>query len=232
MNRQLVDYWPKMRGARPSPRAAFREDPFMFLLALVAATTSIAALLLHLAGITRMPYTLSFITVPGMILLLYVRIWAGRAERHAIMRRLSAGFAAGILGLAAYNLVRWIAGSLLAIHTSPFYSVYIFGSLITGQTRESALAIVLGWAYHISNGITFAIIYALLAGPARWHYGLLWGLVLEIAMLTIYPSSTLLRPPELMPFAIISLVAHASYGTVIGLYVHWRCSRPVVGASR
>ncbi|HCT79337.1 MAG TPA: hypothetical protein DGT23_22805 [Micromonosporaceae bacterium] len=209
----------------PSPARAYREDPILFLLTLAAAASSIASLLLHLAGIVRMPYTLSFLTVPGVILLLCIRIWAGRAGRHEILARLQAGFVAGLLGLVAYNAARWVVGTLLAVKMSPFYSIYIFGSLITGAGEDSVAAAAFGWAYHISNGITFGIIYALLAGPARWWYGLGWGLVLELTMLLIYPSSSILRPPSLAPFVTTSLISHALFGAVIGIYVQWRLTR-------
>jgi hypothetical protein len=94
-----------------SPLAAYREDPLLFLLTLSAAVTSIAALLLQLAGIIRMPYTLSFVTAPGMIFLLCVQIWAGRAGRPLIVNRLRVGFVAGLIGLVAYNGTRWVVGT-------------------------------------------------------------------------------------------------------------------------
>jgi hypothetical protein len=181
-----------------------------------AAATSIVALLVHLAGLIRMPYTLSFVTAPGMIFLLGLLAMAGRVRRPVIMTRLRVGFVAGILGLVAYNATRWLVGLVLSVKMSPFYSIYIFGALITGKPTGTAAAAVAGWLYHISNGVTFAIIYTLVAGPARWWFGLLWGLVLETAMLLIYPANAILRPPVLLPFVVVSLISHAMYGTVIG----------------
>jgi hypothetical protein len=198
-----------------SPLAAYREDPRLFVLTLGAAVTSIAALLLHLVGIIRMPYTLSFLTAPGMIFLLCVQIWAGRAGRLLIVNRLRVGFVAGLIGLVAYNGARWVMGMFLS--TSPFYSISIFGSLITAKPAESTTAAVAGWLYHISNGVTFGIMYTLIAGPARWWFGLAWGAALELAMLTIYPASTILQPPALAPFVIVSLISHALFGAVIGV---------------
>jgi hypothetical protein len=197
--------------------AAFREDPVLFLLTLGAAATSIVALLVHLAGLIRMPYTLSFVTAPGMVFLLGLMVLAGRVRRPVIMTRLRTGFLAGILGLVAYNAARWLVGMFLSVRMSPFYSIYIFGSLITGKPTGTAAAAVAGWLYHLSNGVTFAIIYTLVAGPAHWWFGLLWGLALETAMLLIYPASAILRPPALLPFVVVSLVSHATYGAVIGL---------------
>jgi hypothetical protein len=106
--------------------------------------------------------------------------------------------------------------TLLSLQTSPFYSIYIFGSLITTKPADATVTAVAGWIYHISNGVTFAIMYTLIAGPARWWFGLLWGLLLESAMLIIYPSSTILRPPALAPFIVVSLISHAVYGATVG----------------
>lgn len=198
-----------------SPLAAYREDPLFFLLTLGAAATSIAALLLQVVGIIRMPYTLSFLTAPGMTFLLCVQVWAGRARRPLIVNRLRVGVAAGLIGLLAYNGTRWVLGIFLP--SSPFYSIAIFGKLITANPAESIIASVAGWLYHISNGVTFGIIYTLILGPARWWFGLAWGLVLELAMLIIYPASTLLQPRALAPFVIVSLASHALFGAVIGV---------------
>ena len=200
-----------------SPFLAYRDEPVLFGVTFLAAVTSIAALLLQLAGITRMPYTLSFLTAPGMILILCIMIWAGRSGRAILVNRIRVGFAAGIIGLVAYNATRWLLGMALSLPTSPFYSIYVFGTLITGQPPDSAAALFAGICYHVSNGITFAIMYTLVAGRARWWFGLLWGAVLEIAMLLIYPATNLLRPPVLAPFVVISLISHAVYGTVLGV---------------
>jgi hypothetical protein len=197
--------------------AAYREDPVLFLLTLSAAATSILALLLQLAGVIRMPYTLAFVTGPCMVFLLSLQIRSGRIHRPLIINRLRVGFMAGVLGLVAYNATRWIVATLLSLKTSPFYSIFIFGALITTEPADSLAAAIAGWTYHISNGVTFAIIYALIAGPARWWYGLLWGMILESAMLVVYPASTILRPPALAPFVVVSLISHALYGATVGV---------------
>jgi hypothetical protein len=59
--------------------------------------------------------------------------------------------------------------------------------------------------------------YTLVAGPARWWFGLAWGAILEIAMLVIYPSSNLLQPPSMTPFVAVSLMSHAVYGSALGV---------------
>jgi hypothetical protein len=200
-----------------SPFLAYRESPALFGATFVAAVTSITALLLHLAGIIRMPYTLSFLTTPGMILILCIQIWAGHSGRPVLVNRIRVGFAGGLVALVAYNATRWVCGMFLSLPASPFYSIYTFGTLITGEPADSPTALIAGVLYHISNGTTFAIMYTLVAGPARWWFGLAWGATLELAMLVIYPSSSLLRPPALAPFIGVSLLSHAVYGSVLGV---------------
>jgi hypothetical protein len=212
-----------------SPLSAYREDPLLFLLALGAAATSIAALLLQLAGVIRMPYTLSLVTAPSMIFLLSMQIRAGRAHRRLIINRLRVGFVAGLIGLVAYNATRWVVAMLLSLKTSPFYSIYIFGALITAKPADTLVAAVAGWLYHISNGVTFSIMYTLIAGPARWWFGLLWGLILESIMLIIYPSSAILRPPALAPFVVVSLISHALYGATVGVVAQRHALAPTSG---
>src|SRR5215218_3735791 len=148
-----------------SPFLSYRDDPALFAATFAAAVTSIAALLLHLAGVIRMPYTLSFLTAPGMILILCIQIWAGRSGRTVLVNRIRVGLVAGIVGLVAYNTTRWVCGVLLSLSTSPFYSIHIFGTLITGRPAGSSAALLAGVLYHISTGITFAIMYTLVAGP-------------------------------------------------------------------
>jgi hypothetical protein len=216
---------------KETPLAAYREDPRLFLVTLGAAASSIAALLLHLVDVIRMPYTLSFVTLPSMIFLVCLLVLVGKADRPIIAGRLRSGLAAGLLGLLAYNGTRWILGLALGLGTGPFYSISIFGSLITGKPLGSPASDVAGWMYHLSNGVTFAIMYTLVAGPARWWFGLLWGAVLEIAMLVVYPSSTILRPPALAPFVVVSLTSHAVFGTVIGLVAQARSPARLGGSS-
>src|SRR5437879_3778219 len=93
-------------GSTLSPAATSRSDLPLLLLVLGACFTSIAALLLHAAGWLRMPYAVSFITLPGMVLLLTLFAWTGRTDRRLMYNRLATGAAAGVAGLVAYDLIR------------------------------------------------------------------------------------------------------------------------------
>ena len=96
----------------------------------------------------------------------------------------------------------------------PFKTHPIFGWMITGYPIESSIAIISGWAYHFWNGFSFAIMYTLLAGPAKIYYAVLWALFLEIAWLTALPSA--LNLTMKMDLIIVSIVGHIAYGLVLG----------------
>jgi hypothetical protein len=198
------------------PAAPEGRDLPLLLIALAAAGSSIAALLLHAAGWIRMPYTVSFVTLPGMVLLACLGAWARRARRALLLNRLVVGTLAGMAGLLAYDGTRWLVQVALPMEFDAFYSMAAFGNLMTGYPHDASVAIASGWAYHVSNGLTFGIAYALLAGPARWYWGLAWGLVLELGMVTVYPS--LFRLSSLQGFLVVSVVGHAAYGGTLGAF--------------
>lgn len=205
------------RGSRLRPAVESWQDLPLLLLTIGAAATSIAALLLHAAHWIRMPYTISFATLPGLVTIVCIAIWAGLSDRKLMFNRIAVGTTAGTMGLLAYDLSRLLFQILLPGHFSAFYSITAFGSLITGQRPTTYFAVVLGWAYHVSNGLTFAIIYSLLAGPIRWWYGLIMATILELGMLLVYPSMPLLRPSSFGVFVATSIGGHAAYGAVVGL---------------
>ena len=210
----------------PSPAAVSRRDIPLLLLILAAAFSSIAALLLHAAGWLRMPYAVSFITLPGMVLLFGVFTWAGRTDRQLIVNRLATGAAAGVAGLAAYDLIRLAVQDLLPLHFNGFGVMAAFGHFMTGQPLHSPASVAAGWAYHISNGLNFAIAYAMVAGPARWWWGLLWGATLQLAMTSVYPG--LFEIKSWTGFIVESVVGHTAYGAVLGLW----CQRFAAPARR
>jgi hypothetical protein len=206
------------------PAVGGRGDVPLILVTLAACFASIAALLLHWLGWIAMPYAVSFITLPGMILLVAITAWARRSRRELLVNRIVVGTVAGLLGLVAYDLVRWLVAVALPLDFVPFMSMQAFGHFITGEPIGSGPAFVTGWAYHISNGLTFAIAYSLVAGPARWWWGLIWGTTLQLAMTAVYP--TLFALPSVPHFLVVSIIGHAVYGSVLG----WWCERKAMPA--
>jgi hypothetical protein len=202
-----------------------RSDLILLAIALASAASSIAALLLHAVGWVAMPYAISYVTLPGMVLLLCVLVWAKAVNRRLLLNRLLVGTIGGALGLFAYDVGRWLIQTLFPLEFDAFLPILSFGSLITGDPVTSASASLAGWAYHISNGWTFALVYALIAGPARWWYGLIWGGMLEVGMLLVYPI--LFSQINYPPFLVVSIAGHVLYGSVLGLFCQHHAMRGV-----
>ena len=181
------------------------------------ASTSGLAILLHTFGPVPLRFAAPFIALPAMIILVGSVLLRRRLyERlHAFA---SVTLSGGIYGLAAtlvYDLVRpaikWIAG----YQFNPFRAMPVFGMLITGLPQTDPLAIAIGWIYHFWNGISFAIMFALVRPQGGAILGMLWGLGLQGLMMFTYPHLLQLRL-ETPGFMMMGIIGHAFWGLVLG----------------
>jgi hypothetical protein len=203
-------------NAAGGPPRSRRETLILLISALVAGFASSAAFFLHMFGLIRMPFFVNFFGMPLIVLILTIGLYSW--QRHLpFWRRLRAGLLAGLLGLIAYDLSRLIFYKSGLFNYYPFHAIPKLGALVTGLTPEATSSIYVGWGYHIWNGFSYAVIYALVAGPAKWYWGVAWAMILEIMMLLSYPTFLAVKMDA--PFVGISLFGHLCYGTVIGLTV-------------
>lgn len=139
--------------------------------------------------------------------------------RRALGRRVGHGVLAAVLATAAYDLTRLVITSTVTTAVDPFVAWPLFGQLLTGAPRDSAVAAGVGFLYHVVNGLGFGIAYVLVfrrPGPVS---GLVWGMGLELAMALLYPSW--LRIDALREFLTMSVVGHVAYGVTLGLVAAW-----------
>lgn len=200
-------------GGPPRPRT---ETLLMYAVGLLCAFASTAAFFLHVLGVMRMPFFVNFVGMPAIILMMIVSLYSWQ-RRLPFWKRMRAGIIAGALGLIAYDALRFAIYKSGIISFYPFHAIARLGSLMTGEPPEAGAAIFAGWLYHYWNGFSFAIIYALVAGPAMWYWGVAWAMMLEIGMLATYPTFLAIRDD--WAFRTISLLGHLVYGVTIGLTV-------------
>jgi hypothetical protein len=78
---------------------------------------------------------------------------------------------------------------------------------------------LVGWAYHFSNGVTFGVMYAMMVNGQwrrRWPVAIVFAVGLELAMLfTPYPATFGIRVTE--TFVVVTLTAHLIFGVTMGL---------------
>jgi len=124
---------------------------------------------------------------------------------------------------AAYDLTRLALVAVLGMDLRPFEAVPLFGQLLTGAPAHSPVAVAVGVAYHLSNGVGFGVAFAMVAGRRGIGAGVAWALVLEAIMLTLYPGWLDIR--SIREFASVSMLGHVAYGGVLG----WMARRLLTG---
>jgi hypothetical protein len=134
--------------------------------------------------------------------------------RRRLRARLRAGAAAGLVATLAYDSVRYGVVALFSLSFEPFHVLPIFGRLFVGTSAPEGLAVVVGLAYHLANGIGFGIAYALIVRRPSIATGVAWGIGLELCMALLYPSW--LRIVALREFLAVSAIGHVVYGGVLG----------------
>lgn len=184
-------------------------------LAVICASVSGAALIIHALGWLPLYFLIEVLAVPSLLGLMLVGVIARRINGGVLFNRLAVGMWAGLVATLAYDAVRWLLLQVGVINFDPYLSHPVFGMLITGLPESSLTAIVVGWLYHFWNGFAFGVMYTLVAGPAAWGYAVIWALFLEVAWLTALPSVLSFRLNT--GLITMSLIGHFAYGVVLGL---------------
>ena len=133
------------------------------------------------------------------------------------------GAIGGLIAACSYDLFRlpfvvaaadrigpaWLRLPLFKVF--PRFGAMILGIAFTPQQTDSQfplLAHVVGWAYHLSNGITFGVMYMALIALAVF---------LEAAML-FTPYTSFFGIASTGRFVAATLTAHLIFGVALGLY--------------
>lgn len=152
-------------------------------------------------------------------------VWSRTPElkRRTVRRRALVGVVAGALATVAYDASRLMTIRLFPLHVQPFVALPIFGRLLVGPNAPAGLATAAGVAYHAANGVGFGTAYVFLFRRLGVLTGLLWAGVLELLMLSLYPSWLNLQ--ALDEFAGVSIVGHVAYGLVLGWVARYGVQR-------
>jgi len=201
-------------SSEPWSTVAFDRLPRpSILLASVLASTSIVTLLIYFSGWMSMPEAVFGLLLPSLPLLALLAVWAWATGRADLLERMGAGLWAGSFATLAYDLVRVpIAHAGVPV----FKAISYFGTVILAVSRPTPASEIVGWTYHFSNGVGFALMYTLLVSRPRWLSAVLWGVGLEVAML-MTPYAEVFGYRRSPGFIAASLAAHVCYG--VGLWL-------------
>ena len=136
------------------------------------------------------------------------------SARKEAMRRARVGSLAGLAATAAYDVIRWFVVWVFGLSVWPFAALPLFGQLLVGNALAGKLQLAAGIGYHLANGVTFAIAYALVAGERGGFWGVAWALCLECAMLAFYPGWLDVRARG--EFFSMTFLGHIAYGSTLG----------------
>jgi len=202
-----------------------------FRLAVFAfASLSIAGLLFYFVGVGRFRTFASVLLAVEVVGLAGLGLWArarGWREGTAI---LASGLWAGSIATLAYDLVRV---PLVYSDIPIFKAISYFGLLLLDADHATATSEILGWGYHLTNGVSFGLMYAALVRRPGPLTAVVWGLSLEGVML-LTPYAEVFGYARDARFFAITLGSHAVFGLVLWLalrsYERTRTRRPIGSA--
>jgi hypothetical protein len=187
--------------------------PLLVVVGVLLSGTSIAALLAEVYGIADMATVGRFVTVPGLVMLAVLgsgQVVKGEAGEE-LRRRLRVGAVGGVIGTLGYDVFRI---PFAAAGRRLFAPIDSYGMFLVDADLSSSVSDTVGWLFHLSNGVTFGTAYALVMARRHWAWGVLWGLILESAIvLTPFRERYHLHDWTAIG---IAYAAHIPYGYAVG----------------
>lgn len=188
----------------------------------VALLANGAALVLHIVRGFALTPVLLILWAAGLVAIGAVIARARGEVRRDLRHTFVAGVAAGLIATVAYDVAKALLSNLDPAPWNPFEATRVFGQALLGADAPDALARTVGWAFHFTNGATFAMSFAFILGNLAmrgrtWAVGLgaLWGLGLESFQLALYPGW--LSISAVSEFQQVSFLSHLAYGATFGL---------------
>jgi hypothetical protein len=206
------------------------------------AATSIWCLLAEFYGLCSMRTFAFTILLPATALLALMTVMDYFKGDGRLFNAVLAGTVGGLVAAIAYDLFRlpWVLGA--ADHLGPWwmrlplFKVFPrFGAMILGQPYDATMpdsqftlaAHLVGWVYHLSNGVTFGVMYMAMIGDAgrrSWLWAIALAAGLELAML-FTPYTRFFGINLAALFVVVTLTAHIIFGVGLGLYTRHAARR-------
>jgi hypothetical protein len=197
----------------------------LFVRALIVSfgSLSIASLLVYFLGVgSFVVWAIALLAIETVGLAAIGVFTLARGGIQHLRKLLASGLCAGALATLAYDIVRIpVAHAGIPV----FKAISYFGTVLLGVQSPTPLSEILGWSYHLSNGVSFGLMYAALVRKPRLYSAVIWGLTLEAVML-MTPYAEVFGYRRDAKFFAITIGAHAVYGLVLYLALRlWTTAR-------
>jgi hypothetical protein len=156
-------------------------------LALVPAAVGANVLVVALTpGMPGMPFLTRWALIPSVFLCLIVWGLAFLLGYTRLQNRIWTGLWVGAATTAALDVFRLTSFSLglLPGNLPRMFGVLILDTVARGPTPLSDFV---GSLFHYWVSACLVLAYALILGKTRWWGGLIWGLIIEVGMMTTPP---------------------------------------------
>ncbi len=184
-----------------------------YLFGLAAVATGAALLVYFLTGLALWIGFLVTVTLAISAVGITWRLLSP-AQRLTLRAQAGVGLVVGVLATAGYDVSRFVLVRVADFSLWPFDTFRLFGQLLVGTGLPTSVVLLIGTAYHVANGIGFAVAYVFLLGRRGWLAGIGWAMGLEVLMVSFYPGWLGLQ--ALDEFLTISVLGHVVYGFILG----------------
>jgi len=220
-------------GAEPALRPRRRPS---FAIVGASVLASGVALFFHILRAAPLPEMLAITWAVGLAVIIAVVARSEPSVRDELLRIGTIGVVAGLASTAAYDASKALLSNLDPAAYNPFEASQIFGEALIGAGWPDPVIRAVGLLYHVSNGTTFGMAFALLLGPWSSRHigsailaGVAWGLFLETFQLALYPAWMNIK--FLDEFRQVSFGGHVVYGACLGLIVRAGITRTGIGGA-
>ncbi len=215
---------PRSRHMEPQPPARLGELLWTALALAVAAVAPNILVVALTPGMPEMHFWGKYFLLPSLLVLVSL---VGFLKLRGIYPRLSnrilIGCGAGAAATGVLDLIRltgfhlgWMPGNMPRM-----FGVLLLDRMAEGPTLGSD---ILGYFYHYWAGACFGLTLALIVGRAKWWHGLVWGLLIEVGMMTTAPMVVAmdtgyfgLKFKDGWQVLATSVPAHVAFGVVLGM---------------
>ncbi|GAA1614899.1 hypothetical protein GCM10009679_19140 [Saccharothrix algeriensis] len=173
-----------------------------------------AALLVYILSGVSLRWTFLSLGLAAVVVATAVIRRLPEPRRSRVLRRMAVGAVAGLAATLAYDAVRIALVEFAGLKLRPFEAWRLFGLALAGEDQSGPWVFWLGVAFHLCNGIAFGVAYTVAFGRRGIWPAIVWALVLESFMVSVYPGWLGLKALE--EFLSVSITGHLAYGIVLG----------------